>query len=80
MIDKIETVTIANATFDVHEMDGVVIALNKAGFLCNGALAAKLWSRFSQDQCATWMQITEESAERFVIWVSKELDKDEAFG
>lgn len=66
---------------DIIELDvtNIIIALQKSGFECNGKLAQKLWSRFSQDQCATWMEINDEEIERFVTWIDSSLDRDEAF-
>lgn len=72
-------VTAAGATFPASEMAAPVKALRKAGFVCNESLAEKLWSRFSQDQCATWIQICDESVAQFVVWVCHDMDRDEAW-
>ena len=71
--------TAAQTIFPSSEMAGAVFALRKVGYNCNGALAAKLWSRFSQVQCATWITIDSEAIERFVSWIESELDPDEAW-
>ncbi len=60
-------------------MSKPVLELGKNGFVCNEALAARLWSRFSKDQCATWMEIEDGSINRFVTWIFSCLDRDEAF-
>lgn len=63
-----QKVSAAGAEFNAAEMALPLNALQKAGFSCNAALTAKLWSRFSKDQCATWMEIAEDTVERFVTW------------
>lgn len=64
---------------ETDELCGPVLAIRKLGYVCNGALAEKLWSRFSQDQCATWILIDEESIERFVAWICSGLERNEAW-
>jgi hypothetical protein len=80
---KIERpITIAYKTFPAIEMLPVVIAMRKAGYVANGALAAKLWRRFSQDQCATWMNFRnsgENEISRFIEWIDSDMDNDTAW-
>jgi hypothetical protein len=56
----------------------VIKQLAKNGFVCNENLAAKLWTRYSKDQYATWVAINEESLIRFVEWIESDLDCDMA--
>jgi hypothetical protein len=56
----------------------VVKQLAGNGFVCNENLAAKLWTRYSKDQYATWIAIDEESLIRFVEWIESDLDRDAA--
>jgi hypothetical protein len=80
---KIEKpVMAARETFPAIEMLPVVIAMRNAGYVANGAIAAKLWSRFSQDQCATWINFSdsnENEISRFIEWLNSDMDSDMAW-
>ena len=62
----------------------ILAALSRRGFDSIESLIAPLWSRFSQDQCATWMSTMPPSentvtADRFAEWVYSGMDPEEAW-
>ena len=68
---------------ELSYMMPVVLELNRANLIANTRLAHKLWSRFSADQCASWISFEgpdqNQVIERFILWLNSGMDQNEAF-